>query len=318
MIVIKSSKKNFLLKKLNDLKINFLVLEAYNLVVISEVNDFKILEGLKLEALIDEYTEYTTPYFLSSRKFKKENTIIKVGDLKIGHDFVVIAGLCSIKDIDELLENATEMKKQGVSIYRAGAYKPRTSPYQFQGLQKDGLKLLKKVKTETDLPVITEIVSENDLNNFEEIDILQVGARNMQNFALLKVLSKTSKPILLKRGFANTIDEFLAAADYLMLNGNQQIILCERGTRSLNKTEILLSDIVKLKALTHLPIIVDPTHGTNQASEVFPQIQKLKSYNYDGLMIEVNNNPEKALSDKERALTYKKFQEVMEYLNDFS
>ncbi|MEG0249509.1 MAG: 3-deoxy-7-phosphoheptulonate synthase [Peptostreptococcus sp.] len=256
----------------------------------------------------------------SDRRFHPEDTIISVGDLTIGGDnLTIIAGPCSVESEEQIIQIARSIKESGANILRGGAFKPRTSPYDFQGKKADGIKLLSLAKRETGLPIVSEIVGINHLDLFDDIDILQVGARNMQNFELLKELGKTDKPILLKRGFSNTIKELLLSAEYIMSNGNNKVILCERGIRTfepMTRNTLDLSAVSLLKELTHLPVIVDPSHATGISSLVEPMSLASVACGANGLMIEVHNSPENALSDGEQAVTPEEFDNIVKKVNN--
>jgi len=281
-------------------------------------SDLYAFEGVK------EVTRVSTPFKKASRSFKKSDTIIKLRHgVEIGGDqFVMMAGPCSVESEEQLRIIAKSVKKSGATILRGGAFKPRTSPYAFQGLEVEGLKLLKKIGEETGLLVVTEIPSPDLLSVFEEyVDIIQVGARNMQNFHLLKALGKSKKPILLKRGLSATIEEWLMAAEYIMAGGNEQVILCERGIRTFEKytrNTLDLSAILAVKELSHLPVIVDPSHAAGR----WDMIEKLSMASYavgaDGLIVEVHHDPEHALSDGAQSLKLNKFTHMMHELEKLS
>ena len=259
------------------------------------------------------------PYKKANRSMHPENTVIDICGRKIGDGhFQVIAGPCSIETKEQITEVAADVKKSGAHLLRGGAFKPRTSPYAFQGLHEQGLDLLLEAKKATGLPVVTEIMSAEHLHLFEDVDVIQVGARNMQNFELLKELGKIDKPILLKRGLANTISEFLMSAEYIMAGGNEKVILCERGIRTFEtatRNTLDISAIPILKEKTHLPIIVDPSHAAGIRSLVEPLSMAAIAAGADGLMIEVHNNPEKALCDGAQSLTPQMFDDLMKKVN---
>lgn len=244
-----------------------------------------------------------------------DDTVIDVCGRKIGGgSFQVIAGPCSIETKEQITEVAEDVKRSGAAFLRGGAFKPRTSPYAFQGLHEQGLDLLLEAKKATGLPVVTEIMSAEHLPLFDDVDIIQVGARNMQNFELLKVLGKIDKPILLKRGLANTLDELLMSAEYIMAGGNEKVILCERGIRTFEtsyRNTLDISAIPMLKKKTHLPVIVDPSHAAGIRFMVEPLAMAAIAAGADGLMIEVHNNPEKALCDGAQSLTPEMFGHLM-------
>lgn len=245
-------------------------------------------------------------------------TIVQVGDVKVGMDFTVIAGPCSVESEDQLLETARAVKKAGANMLRGGAFKPRTSPYSFQGLGLKGLKLLEKAREETGLPVVTEVLDTKTVTWVcEYADVLQIGARNMQNFSLLKEVGKAGKPVLLKRGMHSTIEELLNSAEYILKEGNPNVILCERGIRTFEKytrNTLDLSAVPAIKELTHLPVIVDPSHATGRLTLIEPMSLAAVACGADGIIVEVHRNPAEALSDKEQALTPKQFEAIMKKL----
>lgn len=248
------------------------------------------------------------PFKKANRMFKPEDTVIDVCGRKIGAGyFIVISGPCSVESEEQIVSIARELKKAGASFLRGGAYKPRTSPYSFQGLGLEGLELLKTAKKETGLPIVSELMSTEVLGRFiEDVDIIQVGARNMQNFVMLRELGRTNKPILLKRGLSATYEEWLMSAEYIMSEGNDKVILCERGIRTFEaytRNTLDLSAVPAIKKMSHLPIIVDPSHGTGKSWMVNPMSKAAVVSGADGLIIEVHNNPKLALSDGEQSLT---------------
>lgn len=249
----------------------------------------------------------SSPYRCSGRTARAENTVIRVGNAAIGgENFCVIAGPCSVESEEQILSIAAKVKTAGAKLLRGGAFKPRTSPYSFQGLGKEGIDLLVKAKKATCLPVVSEILSVRDLDLYDEVDVLQVGARNMQNFDLLKELAKVDKPILLKRGYGNTLKELLMSAEYLLSGGNSRVILCERGTRSFDsyaRNALDLTGILSLHELSHLPVLVDPSHATGKARFVPPMSLAATAAGCDGLLIEVHDKPESALCDGAQAIT---------------
>ncbi len=265
---------------------------------------------------VESVKRITEPYKNSNRKFHPDDTVIAVGGVKIGGGHVpVIAGPCSVESEEQICEVALAVKKAGASMLRGGAFKPRTSPYAFQGLRAEGIELLCKARELTGLPIVTEIMGSDQLPLFDEVDIIQVGARNMQNFELLKLLGKTGKPILLKRGLANTIEELLMSAEYIMAGGNEQVILCERGIRTFEtatRNTLDISAIPLLHKLSHLPVVVDPSHAAGISWMVRPLSLSAVAAGCDGLIIEVHNNPEKALSDGPQSLRPDEFSTVME------
>jgi len=266
---------------------------------------------------VEKIVPILKPYKLASREAKEENTIVRVGDLEIGGpEFVVMAGPCSVESEEQLMESAYIAKKGGAHILRGGAFKPRTSPYSFQGLEEEGLKLLEKVREKTGMPVVTEVLNTTDVDVVEEYaDILQIGARNIQNFALLKKVGRARKPVLLKRGMMTTIEELLMSAEYILSYGNSKVILCERGIRTFEtamRNTLDLGAVPVLKELTHLPITVDPSHAAGHWKYVIPLARAAVAVGADGLLIEVHPEPEKALSDGIQSLKPEKFYQLME------
>lgn len=274
--------------------------------------DIEMLEQLDT---VDHVVEISEPFKKTNRKFQKEDSVIEVEGRKIGGgNFAVIAGPCSVETEEQIIEVAEAVKASGASMLRGGAFKPRTSPYDFQGLKAEGLKLLLMAKKATGLPIVTEIMNQDHLELFSDVDVIQVGARNMQNFELLKELGRTRKTILLKRGLANTIKELLMSAEYIMSGGNENIILCERGIRTFEtytRNTLDLSVIPVLHNLTHLPVIVDPSHATGHSDLVEPMAMAATAGGADGIMIEVHNNPPLALCDGPQSLTPAQFDEAM-------
>ncbi len=269
---------------------------------------------IQANPIVESLTRVQEPYKKANRKFHPDDTVIDMGDFKIGDGSVtMMIGPCSVESSEQMAEISRRIKKAGAAMLRGGAFKPRTSPYAFQGLRAEGLYLLTEAKRNFGLPIVTEIMSPAHLPLFEDVDIIQVGARNMQNFELLKELGHCDKPILLKRGLANTIEEFLMSAEYIMAGGNEKVILCERGIRTfepMTRNTLDISAVPLLKKLSHLPVIVDPSHATGIPSLVEPLSMASVACGADGLMIEVHNNPAKALSDGAQALTPDQFDEV--------
>ncbi|MEF9921586.1 MAG: 3-deoxy-7-phosphoheptulonate synthase [Anaerovoracaceae bacterium] len=274
---------------------------------------------LELLDIVESVKRISEPYKKANRKFHSDDTVVNVGNTKIGAgNFAVIAGPCSVESEEQILEVANRVKASGATMLRGGAFKPRTSPYDFQGMRAEGIELLLQAKKATGLPIVTEIMNANHLPLFEDVDVIQVGARNMQNFELLKELGRTDKVILLKRGLANTLKELLMSAEYIMAGGNENIILCERGVRTFEtytRNTLDLSAVVALHELSHLPIVVDPSHATGIARMVKPMAAAAVACGADGLMIEVHNNPAKALCDGAQSLTPDQFDDVMAQVN---
>ena len=274
--------------------------------------DGDLIEGLDIVEGVKKLSEH---FKKENRKFHTEDTVIEVGNgIKIGGGhFAFMAGPCSVESESQLMSIAKDVHKSGAEILRGGAFKPRTSPYDFQGLKAEGIEFLLEAKKETGMPIVTEIMNANHLSLFENVDIIQVGARNMQNFELLKELGKIDKPILLKRGLANTMKELLMSAEYIMAGGNEKIILCERGIRTFEtftRNTLDLSAIPMLKEYTHLPVIVDPSHATGLSRLVKPMALAAAAAGADGLMIEVHNDPVHAKCDGAQSLTPLQFDDV--------
>ena len=273
--------------------------------------DMDLLKSLEI---VDSVKRVSEPFKQANRKFHPNDTIIQIGDVRIGGGyFAMIAGPCSVESEEQIIEVAKAVKESGAHILRGGAFKPRTSPYAFQGMKGEGIKLLELAKKETGLPIITEIMNINDLPLFENVDVIQVGARNMQNFDLLKELGKTRVPVLLKRGLANTLQELLMSAEYIMSEGNDQVILCERGIRTFEtytRNTLDLSAVSVLHNLSHLPVVVDPSHATGKANLVAPMALAAAASGTDGIMIEVHNNPACALCDGAQSLTPAQFDDL--------
>lgn len=285
--------------------------------VLGLVGDVSAVDSdmLRLLDIVQDVKRISEPYKKSNRKFHPDDTTVDVNGAKCGGgSFAVIAGPCSVESEEQIVEVARRVKGAGATMLRGGAFKPRTSPYSFQGMRGEGLKLLSTAKRETGLPLVSEIMNENDIDLFEDIDVIQVGARNMQNFELLKALGRTGKKILLKRGLANTLEELLMSAEYIMAGGNEEIILCERGIRTFEaytRNTLDISAVTALHEMTHLPVIVDPSHSTGRASFVKPMSLAATACGADGLMIEVHNDPPHALCDGAQSLTPDQFDDVM-------
>ena len=280
------------------------------------------LESLEATPGVERAVRISAPYKFVSKEFKKERTQIRVDGHEIGgDDFVVMAGPCSVESERQIMETAEAVRKAGARILRGGAFKPRTSPYDFQGMELEGLKLLRKAKEATGLAIITEVMSDRDAELVAEYtDIMQVGARNMQNFALLKSLGKCGRPILLKRGMSSTIKELLMSAEYLVAHGNSSVLLCERGIRTFETATRNTCDIAAvpvLNELTHLPVILDPSHATGKRSLVPAVARAGVAIGADGLIVEVHPNPEKAISDGAQSLTLDQFRTMMTQLKPY-
>lgn len=272
-------------------------------------------ELLKSMDIVEKVTRVTEKYKLTNRKFHPEDTVVTAGGKKIGgENYTFIAGPCSVESEKQIIGIAKAVKKAGAAILRGGAFKPRTSPYDFQGLKSEGIKLLKKAKAETGMPIITEIAGVKNIDDFDGVDIIQIGARNMQNFELLKEVGRLNTPVLLKRGLVNTVDELLLSAEYVMSEGNKNVILCERGIRTfetLTRNTLDLGVIPLLKEFTHLPVIVDPSHASGLKRLVSPLSLASAAVSADGVMIEVHNDPEHALCDGAQAVKPEEFAEIV-------
>ncbi len=273
--------------------------------------DMELISSLEIVERVKKVNE---TFKCCNRRFHPDDTVIDVRGVKIGGgNFCVMAGPCSVEREEQIMTIARAVKKAGAHMLRGGAFKPRTSPYDFQGLKAEGIRLLIEARKETGLPIVTEIMSIADLPLFEDVDVLQVGARNMQNFDLLKVLGQTDKPILLKRGLANTLKELLMSAEYIMASGNERVILCERGIRTYSdymRNTLDLSAVPMLHELSHLPVVVDPSHATGIARMVPPMTLAAVAAGCDGLEIEVHNDPKNALSDSAQQLTPEEFEKL--------
>lgn len=272
---------------------------------------------------VEKVMPILAPYKLASRETKEGNTVIRVGDVEIGGPkFVVIAGPCAVESEEQLMESAFVVKKGGASMLRGGAFKPRTSPYSFQGLGEEGLKILAEAREKTGLPVVTEVMSAPDVELVESYaDVLQVGARNTQNFALLKAVGQAKKPVLLKRGMMTTLEELLMSAEYILSEGNDEVILCERGIRTFEtamRNTLDISAVPVLKDKTHLPVIVDPSHAIGQWQFVLPLAKAAVAVGADGLLIEVHPDPQHALSDGPQSLKPKKFYKLMDEIESIA
>jgi len=264
--------------------------------------------------IVEDVKRITEPYKNANRKFHPQDTVVDVNGVKVGGgNFCIIAGPCSVESLDQIVSVAQSVKASGAGMLRGGAFKPRTSPYSFQGMREKGIELLLEAKKISGLPLVSEIMDISQLSLFEGVDVIQVGARNMQNFELLKELGKTSKPILLKRGLSSTLQELLMSAEYIMAGGNEQVILCERGIRTFEtgtRNTLDLSAVPLLKNMSHLPVIVDPSHATGLSRLVKPMAMAAVACGADGLMIEVHNDPVHALCDGQQSLTPEAFDDV--------
>lgn len=310
------------IKRIEELGYQPHIIRGVQRTVIGAVGDERGKARLQsLESLpgVESVVPILQPFKLASREFKPQKTLIKVGAVEIGGErLAIMAGPCSVESEAQLLETARAVKEAGATILRGGAYKPRTSPYAFQGLEEEGLKLLARAREATGLKVITEVVNPEHVELVAEYaDILQIGARNAQNFALLRAVGEVKKPVLLKRGFATTIREYLMAAEYILSEGNYDVILCERGIRTFETSTrftLDLNAVPVLNKLTHLPVIIDPSHGTGHWEYVAPMAKAAVACGADGLLIEVHPKPEEALSDGLQSLKPDKFRRLMEEL----
>ena len=292
-----------------------------DLIILGLVGDTSKIDALKIEAndIVEKVMHVQEPFKKANRLFHPDNSIVDVNGSQIGgNKLAMIAGPCSVESEEQLTCVAEEVKKLGANFLRGGAFKPRTSPYSFQGLKYDGLELLKIAREKTGLPIVTEIMSPYDIEIFErDVDVIQVGARNMQNFDLLNELGRTKKPILLKRGLSATIEEWLMSAEYIMAGGNENVILCERGIRTFEtytRNTLDLSAIPAVKKLSHLPVIVDPSHATGKRFMISPLAKAAVAVGADGLIIEVHNNPEKALCDGPQSIRPNDYETLVQEL----
>jgi len=310
-----------LLKWLDGLNIKTTLVKGEQSAILGLIGDTSVLDIDMIKAIdiVESVRRIQEPFKAANRKFHPDDTIVDVMGRKIGGgNFTLIAGPCSIESREQILNIAEKVKESGAAMLRGGAFKPRTSPYAFQGLRAEGLELLHEAKKETGLPIVTEIMNVNHIEIFKDVDIIQVGARNMQNFELLKELGRLDKPILLKRGLANTMEELLMSAEYIMSGGNKNIILCERGIRTFEtytRNTLDLSAIPLLKEHTHLPVLVDPSHATGISRLVKPMSLAAAAAGADGLIIEVHNDPAHALCDGAQSLTPEAFTELVGSLN---
>jgi len=306
-----------LIRHFEDMGLAINYSEGANTTIIGLMGDTSRIDEHDVLAyeIVERVQRVSEPFKAVNRKFHPDDTVIEVAGRKIGAGhFNVMAGPCSVESEEQIIEVAESVKRAGASFLRGGAFKPRTSPYSFQGLEAEGLKLLLEAKRQTGLPIITEIMSEKHLDLFADVDIVQLGARNMQNFMLLKELGRSNKPILLKRGLSATMEEFLMAAEYIFAGGNQNVIFCERGIRtfeSMIRNNLDISAIPLIKMFSHLPIIVDPSHAAGRRDMVQPLSRAAIAAGADGLIIEAHNNPRCALCDGAQSLDLPQFDAVM-------
>ena len=301
------------------------VIEGTSYCVLGITGDTSSIDASEIEANVhvEKVMKVQQSYKLANRLFHKDNSEIKVRDKIIGgQELAIIAGPCSVESEDQILELAKRVKESGAGFLRGGAFKPRTSPYSFQGMKLEGLELLKLARKETGLPIVTEIMSADMIEKFvEDVDLIQVGARNMQNFELLKELGRTRKPILLKRGLSATIEELLMSAEYIMSEGNNNVILCERGIRTFEtytRNTLDISAVLAIKKLSHLPVIVDPSHAAGLWWMVEPLAKASVAVGADGIMIEVHNDPVNAKCDGQQSIKPERFKVLMEDLNSMA
>jgi len=310
-----------LLKWLDGLNLKTTLVKGEQSAILGLIGDTSVvdIDMIKAIDIVESVRRIQEPFKAANRKFHPDDTIIDVARRKIGgSNFIIAAGPCSVESREQILNIAAKVKESGAAMLRGGAFKPRTSPYAFQGLRAQALELLYEAKKETGLPIVTEIMNVNHIDMFKDVDVIQVGARNMQHFELLKELGRIDKPILLKRGLANTIEELLMSAEYIMSGGNKNIILCERGIRTFEtytRNTLDLSAIPLLKELTHLPVVVDPSHATGISRLVKPMSLAAAAAGADGLIIEVHNDPAHALCDGAQSLTPEAFADVVGSLN---
>ena len=315
----------YIIERVTELGLKPTVSKGVERTIIGVIGEEDKLRVQPLEAFpgVEKVMPILKPYKLASREFKPDNTVIDVNGIKIGgRKIVVIAGPCAVENYELLLEIAEEVKRAGASLLRGGAFKPRTSPYSFQGLGEEGLKYLHEVGKKTGMPIVTELMDTRDIGLVERYaDVIQIGARNMQNFNLLKEVGISKKPILLKRGMMSTIKELLMSAEYILANGNFNVILCERGIRTFEdytRNTLDISSIPIIKQLSHLPVIVDPSHGTGKWELVAPLARAAVAAGADGLLVEVHSKPEEALSDGEQSLKPDKFSRSIEELKSIA
>jgi 3-deoxy-7-phosphoheptulonate synthase len=308
-----------MIKQVESLGLKPTVLRGTERTVIAAIGDERAAAGvgvLESGPGVDEVLPVLAPYKIASVETKSEPTVVRVGSLTVGGGHLgVIAGPCSVESEEQIVSTARAIKAAGATALRGGAFKPRTSPYSFQGLKEKGLKLLAQARAETGLAVVTEVVAAEDIAIVSEYaDVLQIGARNMQNYRLLEAVGKSHRPVLLKRGPSATIDELLLAAEYILDGGNQQVMLCERGIRTFEdhtRFTLPLATVPYLHSKTHLPVVVDPSHGTGHTPLVAAMARAAVAAEADGLIVEVHPNPEKALSDGYQSLTFAQFEEMM-------
>ncbi len=322
---VAQEQKNELISHIEEMGLNVHVSVGEETTIIGLVGDTSKVNAYTFSSydVVINVLRVSEPFKKANRMFQPFDTVIDVNGRKIGQGhFVIIAGPCSVENEDQIVGVARELKRAGASFLRGGAYKPRTSPYSFQGLGLEGLDLLKIARSETGLPIISEIMSTDVLDRFvDDVDIIQVGARNMQNFVMLRELGRTDKPILLKRGLSATLEEWLMSAEYILSEGNEKVILCERGIRTFEtytRNTLDLSAVPAIKKLSHLPVIVDPSHGTGKSWMVGPMSKAAVVSGADGVVIEVHNNPKCALSDGEQSITPAEYASILPKLKQYA
>jgi 3-deoxy-7-phosphoheptulonate synthase len=315
---------DIILNKISDAGLKPLYMPGTERILLGAIGDERVLEGLHFDSypIVEKVTPILTAYKMVSRDFQKEDSVISIGGVKLGGGHLaVISGPCAIESYEQLYTTAVGIKESGGTILRGGAFKPRTSPYSFQGLGVEGLKILNRVSQEVGLPTVTEIVDICDVDSVEEYaDAFQIGARNMQNYRLLQAVGKRNKPVILKRGLAATVDDLLMSAEYIASEGNTNIILCERGIRTFEtatRNTLDLNAVPYLKQHCHLPVIVDPSHGTGVRELVQPMAAASVAAGADGIMIETHCNPTMALSDGKQSLDLEQFEDLMVYISKF-
>ncbi len=316
---VSGEREEQLIKWLKSLGLGVHISEGERQTVLGLIGDTSKVDADLIESLdiVEAVRRVSEPYKTATRQFHPADSVVDVGGVKVGEGLTIIAGPCSVESEEQLVGIAGEIKKSGAHILRGGAFKPRTSPYSFQGLKEEGLKLLSVAKKETGLPIVTELMDIDHIDLFDDVDCIQIGARNMQNYELLKELGHINKPVLLKRGLANTINELLMSAEYIMSGGNENVILCERGIRTFEtatRNTLDLSIIPVLREKTHLPVIIDPSHATGKANLVPPMALAAVAAGADGVMIEVHNDPMHALCDGAQSLTPARFDQLADQM----
>lgn len=307
-----------LVRSLEGMGVQVHLSQGVNTTLLGLVGDTSAIDIGKIRSLeiVEEVKRIQEPYKKANRKFHPLDTQVKVGDVTIGGgSFTVIAGPCSVESREQMTGVARSVQASGAALLRGGAFKPRTSPYSFQGLRAQGLEILLQARRETGMPIVTELMSQQDLELFEDVDVIQIGARNMQNFELLKAVGRMGKPVLLKRGLSATLEEFVMSAEYIMAEGCEQVILCERGIRTFEnsmRNTLDISAVPMLKHMSHLPVVIDPSHAAGIKWMVEPLAKAAVAAGADGLMIEVHNDPARARCDGAQSLTCPQFDALMQ------